>query len=764
MEEPKVFEESHRLIFELLVRGDAEGLRIDHIDGLFDPQEYLHRLQWEYLRGLGRVHTSKRSTKSARSREGEAPAGPSVTPQASAGAATRQEPPPAETSPSNGLAPSSPPVQPEWKDLEPQFLREMSNRFGLELPLSDPIFQTPAETVQIVGIAGAEREKPLQPPLYVVVEKILGPEEPIPKTWPVAGTTGYDFTNLVGGLFVDPAGFAELQKNYQRFIDEEMIFREVAYQSKTLILRVSMSSDLQLLAHRLNRLSERHRHYRDFTLNELRSALREVMACFPVYRTYIRQGEVSEQDRQFICRAAAQAKRRNPARNPALFDFIRDVLLLETPPDLDRSGTMERAMFVGRFQQTTSPVMAKGIEDTAFYRHFPLASLCEVGGDPTRGATLPEEFHRENLVRQAQWPHSLICTSTHDTKRSEDVRARIDVLSEIPSLWRAAVNRWTRLNRRHHRDVDGGPAPSRNDEYLFYQNLLGIWPLEPPDAKTLQNLVERMQQYMEKATREAKLHTSWINPAAEYDAAVREFAAAVLKNQPKNRFLAEFRGFHEQIVNWGLFSALSQALLKLASPGVPDIYQGQELWNFSLVDPDNRRPVDFALRQSLLKQLEEAVGQNEESLRVMVRELAAHPRDPRLKLFVTWRTLQFRRLHADLFAFGEYIPLAVEGAAAKHLCVFARRWTAAAGESPQIALTAAPRWIAQLMKNAADVPPTSPPLGAAVWNDTQIDIKDLGGFSPLNLFTGRACAVKDARLAAADVFADFPVAVLVNAE
>jgi (1->4)-alpha-D-glucan 1-alpha-D-glucosylmutase len=273
-----------------------------------------------------------------------------------------------------------------------------------------------------------------------------------------------------------------------------------------------------------------------------------------------------------------------------------------------------------------------------------------------------------------------------------------------------------------------------------------------------------MQQYMEKATREAKLHTSWINPVAEYDAAVREFAAAALANHPKNRFLAEFRGFHEQIVNWGLFSALSQLLLKLTSPGVPDIYQGQELWDFSLVDPDNRRPVDFAIRQNLLKQLEEAVGHNEESLTALARELAANPRDPRLKLFVTWRTLQFRRLHADLFAHGEYLPLTVEGAAAKHLCAFARRWTPPGGEHPRIALVAVPRWIAQLMKSAADIPPTSPPLGPAIWRDTRLDIKDLGPFSPINLFTGQACAVQDARLPAAAIFADFPVAVLVNAE
>jgi (1->4)-alpha-D-glucan 1-alpha-D-glucosylmutase len=779
MEEPRVFDESHRLIFELLVSGEAEGLRIDHIDGLYDPQAYLNRLQLEYLRGLGRAAFDQIG------REGEA----TVEPVAVEPITARQEPRPpgepsaaafqlaiAEATQSVATLPFPAPltndvsaevavsVAPEWRDLETPLLRELGSRFEIALPLTDPIFQRAAEMVQWVVGSGVESEPAGKPPLYVLVEKILGPEEPIPTTWPVAGTTGYDFANVVGGVLIDPAGFVELQKTYQRFVGETTAFREVAYQSKGLILRVAMSSDLQLLAHRLNRLSERHRHYRDFTLNELRAALREVMACFPVYRTYIRQGEVSEQDRQFIHRAAAQAKRRNPARNPALFDFIRDVLLLLAPPALDDAGQRERALFVGRFQQTTSPVTAKGIEDTAFYRYFPLVTLCEVGGDPSHGATPLEEFHRQNLRRQNEWPQSLLATSTHDTKRSEDVRARINVLSEIPTLWRAAVNRWSRLNRRHQREVEGGPAPSRNDEYLFYQTLVGVWPLEPPDGEAMRSLTERMQQCMEKATREAKVRTSWINPVVDYDAAVREFTAAVLQGGPKNRFLAAFRAFHEQIVNWGLFGALSQVLLKLTSPGVPDIYQGQEFWDFSLVDPDNRRPVDFAVRQNMLAQLEEAVGENDEALATLARSLAGNPRDSRLKLFVTWRALQSRRLRADLFAEGEYLPLAVEGAAAKHVVAFARRWMPPGSERPQVAVAAVPRWIVQLMKSAPEVAPTSPPVGGKVWGDTRIDATDLGNFAAGNVFTGRRCAANDGTIAVAELFADFPVALLMTAE
>ncbi|MGO8752009.1 MAG: malto-oligosyltrehalose synthase [Thermoguttaceae bacterium] len=718
MEDPKVFEDSHRTVCEWLARGDADGVRVDHIDGLYDPPEYLGRLQREYLRALGRA--------ACREIAGEAV---------------------------------------EWSDLEPRFL---------------------------------EATRGLRLPLYVVVEKILGPEEPLPKDWQVAGTTGYDFLNFVGGLFVDPAGLDELLKAYSRFVNERANFREVAYQGKSLILRVSMASELQLLAGRINRISERHRRSRDFTFNELRTALREILACFPVYRTYIHQDGVSEQDRRFICRAVAQAKYRSPARNPAVFDFIRDVLLLQAPPGLDEAGYQERDLFVGRFQQVTSPVTAKGIEDTAFYRYGPLVSLNEVGNDPARRPTTTEEFHRHNLAQQAEWPRSLICTSTHDTKRSEDVRARISVLSEIPLLWRAAVNRWARLNRRHRRDVAGQPAPSRNEEYLFYQNLLGVWPLEPPDTTHRGQLADRMQQYMEKATREAKLHTSWINPNAEYDAAVRQFVAAVLDDHPKNRFLADFRLFWERVVNWGLYSALSQVVLKLTSPGVPDIYQGQELWDFSLVDPDNRRPVDFAPRRELLAELQARVCQGAESLFTLARQLAENPRDPRSKLFVTWRTLQLRRENPDLFQHGDYVPLDVEGPRARHVCAFARlcrpREEAAdvrstgfsrnPGEEPpkggttndafpaaggiaaepgrtsRVAVVVVPRLIAQLTRTADDSLHSPPPLGQPVWQDTRLVPKEIASLPLTNLFTGQVCRCQDGALQVADLLSDFPVCVL----
>lgn len=695
MERPEVFAESHRLVFELLLRGDVAGLRIDHIDGLYDPREYLRQLHRAYLLALGKEHYDRALE-------------------------------------SNQPDDEKPPT---WESVHRNFL------------------------ARATALTCADRTAL---PLYVVVEKILGADETLPDDWLVAGTTGYEFLSKLGGLFVDPAGLAELTTLYNRFIDQRLDFRAVAWQSKLLICHVAMASDLQLLARRLNRISERHRRSRDFTLNSLRVALREILSCFPVYRTYIDGDHVSQRDRDVVARAVAQAKRRNPATDVAVYDFIRDVLLLEGPPDLDETGRRERELFVGRFQQVTSPITAKAIEDTAFYRYVPLLSLNEVGGDPAHGPTSIEEFHRHNLAWQSSWPRSLVATTTHDTKRSEDTRARISVLSEIPGLWRKAVNRWARLNRRHHREVDGQPAPSRNDEYLFYQSLVGVWPLEPPHGETMTQLAGRLAAYMEKATHEAKIHTSWINPDPEYDAAVRSFVTTVLNDHAKNRFLAEFRVFHEQVVNWGLYGALSQTLLKLTAPGVPDIYQGQELWDFSLVDPDNRRPVDYATRRDLLAQLRDETGRGGESLSALARQLARDPRDPRLKLLVTWRVLQLRRQQADLFADGDYLPLATQGTKATHLCAFARRAASSTSE-PTVAVVVAPRLIARLTPLEPGPPSPPPPLGPAVWEDTQLLTGDIGPVPLTDVFTGRAFSPHDDRLPAADVLADFPLALLTNA-
>jgi (1->4)-alpha-D-glucan 1-alpha-D-glucosylmutase len=722
MEEPAVFEDAHRLVFELLVRRDVAGLRIDHIDGLYDPVTYLWRLQWGYLRALGREAHERQTAE-----------------RFSAWAAGKDE-------------------LPLWKEVEPRLLEALWKIYGGVHPLN--VFPSGDDRTRH---APRDDSRPPQPPLFVVVEKILGPEEPLPEKWPVAGTTGYDFLALDNGLFVDPAGLAEMAKTYDRFLHHKTDFREIVFEAKHLILRTAMASELSLLALRLNRLSECDRRSRDFTLNSLRFVLREILACFPVYRTYVGGGEVSERDRNFIHRAVAQAKRRNPAVDAEIFDFVRDVLLLKQPPSLDAKAAGDRDFFIGRFQQVTSPVMAKGVEDTAFYRYLPLASLNEVGDGPASGAVSVETFHRENLARLQQRPRSLLATTTHDTKRSEDVRARISVLSEIPRPWRKAVSRWSLLNRWHHREIDGRPAPSRNDEYLFYQSLVGVWPLRPPDDKARADLVARLQGYMEKASHEAKVNTSWVNPSPGYDAAVRDFVARVLEDRPKNRFLEEFRRFHERVIGWGLFTALSQVFLKLTSPGVPDIYQGQELWDFSLVDPDNRRPVDFAARQDLLAGLKAAVSAGPAAQLELARRLAGDPFDDRLKLFVTWQTLHFRRCQDRLLHEGRYVPLEASGSQSKHVSAFAWRWSPQAGQSEQVAIVVVPRLLAGLTPLADDAFCSPPPIGEAVWHDTHLQLGDLPAGPWRNLFTGQPCPADGSELALSAALSDFPVSLLVNA-
>ena len=747
MEEPAVFEEGHRFVFDLLVRGAVSGLRIDHIDGLLDPREYLWRLQWGYLKAVGQAALKQRLEE----------------------AATVAVPPPGAPAQRAGTAEAvvgeSPP---DWEAIEPQVIESLARRPG---PLSAKVFPWKGllEVVADDSPAGNGETAPVAPPplpgvrapLYVLVEKILGPEEPLPEDWLVAGTTGYDFLNVTGRLFIDPAGFGALTKIYARFIHQQMSFREVGYQARLLILRVAMSSELQLLAYRLKRLCQQDRHSRDFTLNTLRTALREILACFPVYRTYITERFIAPRDEAVVLRAVAQAKRRNPAMDAAVFDFIRDVLLLRQPAHLDEAGRREREFFIGRFQQTTSPVVAKGIEDTAFYRYYPLAALNEVGGEPDAGGADVETFHEENLARRRLWPEAMLASTTHDTKRSEDVRARLSVLSEIPQLWRAAVNRWARWNRRHRRDVDGEPAPSRNDEYLFYQSAVGIWPLEPVEGEGHRQLVERLQAYMEKATREAKVRTSWINPDEDYDAAVRDFVAAALAEGPRNRFLADLMAFHGHVADWGLYTSLSQLLLKLASPGVPDIYQGQEVWDFSLVDPDNRRPVDFDLLRWLLGEVSAAVEAGPKAQRELAARLAVTPRDNRLKLFVTWRTLQFRRRYAELFRRGDYHPLAVSGAKAEHVCAFAWRGPRNDGSDGEAtAVVVVPRFLARLTPLPEEGGPPPPPLGAGTWSDTGVALPAPAAGPLRNLFTAAACPIEGTTLRLADALAEFPIALL----
>jgi (1->4)-alpha-D-glucan 1-alpha-D-glucosylmutase len=591
-------------------------------------------------------------------------------------------------------------------------------------------------------------------PLYLLAEKILGKGERLPIQWAIHGTTGYEFLNLVGELFVDAGNEKAMTAAYAAFTGQRSPFADLVYESKQLILRVSMSSELNVLGHALSRLAERNRYSRDFTLNSLTGALREVIACFPVYRTYIdgRGPEVALQDRACVEVAVAFAKRRNPATNVSVFDFVRDTLLLRYPDNADEAYREAQRTFVQKFQQLTAPVTAKGVEDTAFYRYHRLVSLNEVGGDPDRFGLSVEEFHKQCLARLEQWPASLSATSTHDTKRSEDVRARIHVLSEISREWRAAVGRWHRWNRRHASQVEGQPAPDRNDEYLLYQTLVGAWPLEPLGPEGTPAFTARIQAYLLKAAKEAKVNTSWINPNEAYDEAVRNFVARSLDSHLSQRFLEDFTAFHRPIARLGMVNSLAQVLIKLTAPGVPDFYQGTELWDFSLVDPDNRRPVDFARRAALLAEVRARIAAGD--LLALAGELVGHWPDGRIKLYTIHRALTVRRECPDLFQAGEYIPLPVVGPAAAHLCAFARR------RAMRAVVTIVPRLTARLTGGGARLP-----LGSEVWGDTRVALPgDPAGGPYTNVFTGVATTGAPGEgggaLAVAALLADFPVALL----
>lgn len=622
-EETSVFLESHQLIFRLLKDGVATGLRIDHVDGLYDPEHYLIQLQHWAAREL------------APDRQGEPPS------------------------------------------------------------------------------------------LFIVVEKILGKGEQLPKTWPVAGTTGYDFLNLVNGLFVHSAQERAMDALYTRFVGQRIVFEDLVYLTKKLIMRASMSSEINALGHQLNLLSERDRHYRDFTLNSLTHAIGEIIASFPVYRSYVTsdQKEVLEGDRTYIGIAVARAKRRNPALSSDVFDFVRD-LLLRKLADRTNLTNEKQIRFVTKFQQTTSPVTAKGIEDTAFYIYNRLISLNEVGGEPAQFGLSVEAFHKRLRERRANWPYSMLATSTHDTKRGEDVRARINVLSEIPDRWRSAITRWAKFNKRFRTEIDEVHAPDRNEEYLLYQTLVGAWPVTTMDDAQYEVFIGRIQAYMIKAIREAKTHTSWVNPHEACEEAVRGFVRSILDRSTRNLFLEDLLAFQEPVAAYGMSNALSQLLLKLTAPGIPDCYQGTELWELTLVDPDNRRPVDFALRTEMLDQLTHVCDQEGIDRIHLVRGLMNTWKDSRIKLYVLHTVLRHRRANAELYLEGDYVPLDCEGKSRSHICAYARL------HHDQAVVAVVPRLVVEL--NAV---PGAP--GEAVWQDTWITVPSWKtGSVYLNLLTG----------------------------
>lgn len=551
VEDEQVFKATHSLILQLAKAGKISGLRIDHIDGLFDPQTYLRKLQ---------------------------------------------------------------------KKL---------------------------------------------PNFYVVVEKILGGDEELPVEWPVHGTTGYDFLKLVNELFVCSPGIETLDKIYSRLQGAETDFAKLVYSRKRRVMSELFSSEVQTLAQQLGQLAKHDRYGHDYTLPQLERALIEVTAFLPVYRTYISDFTVAKRDRAYIEDAVALAAQQNPDLGSAC-NFLRSVLLLEFPEYLPAETKQERLYFVMRWQQFTGPIMAKGFEDTALYVYNRLISLNEVGGEPNSKGITVAEFHRFNQDRQKRWAHTINATSTHDTKRSEDVRARINVLSEIPTVWSKHLKQWFRWNRQAKLIINGKLVPDENMELFIYQTLIGAWPLQNEEVPAFKR---RLENYLIKSAREADIYTNWLQPDDNYEKALINFVMSILNSTAENPFLKDFLKFQRAIAYYGALNSLSQVLLKITSPGVPDFYQGTELWNFSLVDPDNRHLVDFRKRAVLLDTIQK---QENRGTLELARKLLASWEDGRVKLFLTYKSLHFRRANRQLFASGEYIPLQTTNSQYEHVCAFTR--------------------------------------------------------------------------------------------
>lgn len=559
---------------------------------------------------------------------------------------------------------------------------------------------------QPVPVDGQSEGQPFRP-FYVVAEKIAAAFEEVPAGWALHGTTGYRFAVLVNGLFVERAHARRMERLWRTTSGESVDFPEQVHAAKRLVARGALSSQLTVLTHALQRLALLDRRTRDHGYNTLREALAEVAAAMPVYRTYV-VDQASPQDRRFIDWAIAQARRRSEAIDGEVFDFLRRCLLAEEV--VPGHGEQVRR-FAQAFQQFCAPVAAKGVEDTAFYRYHRLVSLNEVGGDPAQFGTSAAAFHGASADRAAHWPHTMLATSTHDNKRSEDVRNRINVLSEQPAAWRLALMRWKTGTRAWRSEVDGAEAPSAADQYLLHQTLLGSLPAEGLNAETLPGYRERIAQYLLKAAREAKRHTTWARPNEAYEAALLAFVQGLLGRIDGNPVLADLQARATDLAWYGALNSLAMTVLKFGSPGVPDIYQGTELIDLSLVDPDNRRPVDYTQRAAVLAELQDLLDASDPA--PALAALAATPTDGRLKLWLAWRLLALRKADPTLFSAGGYTPLRVAGAQRHHVIAFARRGTGADKGKTLLVLVA--RKFTGLAAG-----PGQCPLGVAAWGDTRL--------------------------------------------
>jgi len=631
IEDEDVFNHTHSLIFRLIDEGKITGMRIDHIDGLYDPMNYLARI---------------------RQRAGD---------------------------------------------------------------------------------------------LYVVVEKILDLEEELPTHWPIQGTTGYDFLNYVNGLFCMGKHRREFNRIYTNFAGISVPYEELVSEKKRLILGKHMAGDVDNLAHLMKAISSKDRHGSDITIYGLKRALVEVMVHFRVYRTYIGKGISRETDPSHIQEAIDRAKSSSPGLLNEL-QFIERFLLLDFGDYLSEEEKNQWIHFVMRFQQFTGPLMAKGFEDTTLYVYNRLLSLNEVGGNPNRFGISIAEFHRFLEKRSHLWPHSLNATSTQDTKRGEDMRARLNVLSEMPKEWERNIKKWSKINRKNKKKVHGITVPDRNDEYFLYQTLVGVFSLH--EEGEFQLFRERIKEYLIKAVREAKVHTAWLKPDVEYESAFISFVEEILDPPEENPFLKEFLPFQRKVVHYGIFNSLSQALIKITSPGVPDFYQGTELWDLNLVDPDNRRPVDFQKRWTFLGEIRE---KDNGDILNLVTDLFHTREDGKIKLFLIYRALKARNEHPELFQKGAYIPLQAAGKFNDNIIAFAR------SHGGKWAVTIVPRFLITVIKEGEY------PLGQEVWDDTHIPLPDEIVHKWKNVITGQFLKSHN-KLIIGEVLKHFPVALLMREE
>ena len=595
---------------------------------------------------------------------------------------------------------------------------------GLRIDHPDGLYDPLAYFTQLAAATRTALGQPpgTEPAVYTVVEKILADHESLRGSWPVHGTTGYEFIRLMNGLQVDGNGLTALRDSFSAFTGRTGSMAEVVYAAKRTLMRNTLASELNVLANRLGRLAEGDPFTRDFTVNALRAALGEIVAAFPVYRTYVDRQGAQEEDRRDLDWAVAQAKKRRAREETTIYDFIHRVLALDVADDVPRLQRLAMQDFAMRFAQYTGPVMAKSVEDTAFYRMFPLASLNEVGSNPARAEISIAAFHHHNQRRAQLFPHQMLASTTHDTKRSEDVRARINVLSECPQAFADALQRWARINRRHLTEMDGERLPSSHHEYLLYQTLIGTWP-ERVVAATEPDYADRIVAYMQKAAREGKEQSSWFSPDMAYEGALERFIRGILEAGANNPFPDDLTRFVTQLIPFGRWNSLVQSLLQTTVPGMPDIYQGIELEALSLVDPDNRRPVDYAKRRELLDRLlKHPAPANRWETAWAARD------EGTLKLHLLVTILTWRREDPALFQRGSYLPLTVSGPRADHLCAFARIF------EDRAMIVLAPR----LLHTACQGDPEQ--LNATLWTGTRLQLDaDLPAGPWQNLLTGAPC-------------------------